>query len=337
MKVLAYIGSVLLATVLMVGAGFLLVLTTPRDGRWLTFLAFFAVTTFIYGPLILGSISAFWDTTVSADSRIYFRRYLIGVGIAEGLGVVAIIVYNVVVGAPIWLPILFIVLAAGLFVAGLAVGRSLIRHELAHPRPVTAWVPVSRREVGRKIAIIAITFVVFLVAGLALFLLLGRGDSHRIGETAVEVSLAVEFAFIAAGFACVMCSLSINRRLRATGGGDLGRMRRYMKLVLRRKPIELEESERVGAARYAAIVSYTLAFQLGFIGLLYAGILIQQVQSLTYRRSSPVNVALIVLLVAILVWAIPLTIRRIVLARRYAREHADLLTAEAPEPTPVVE
>ena len=59
MKVLAYIGSVLLATGVMVGAGFLLAFTTPRDGRWLLFLAFFAVTTFIYGPLILGSISAF--------------------------------------------------------------------------------------------------------------------------------------------------------------------------------------------------------------------------------------------------------------------------------------
>ena len=333
MKVVAYIGSVLLATALMVGAMLILIFTASEHDRALAFLAPIGPIFFIYGPVTLGSLSAYWDATISPDSRRFFRRRTIGVAIADAVGAAVLVVYCVLAGVPIWVPVLFTAVAAGLLALAIVVGRALMRHERNHPRP--PWEPLTRQEIVRKVVIVVATFVVTLIVGLIAFTILDHVRSAR--DVWVVPVFSIEFAAIAATFACLIVTLPLNRRLRALAGGDIGRARTFGKVVLRRKKVDIDPADLPALAQYAALASIALVFQLSWISLLYVGLLLGQVVQLTSERHSAFTPWLTVLLVALLLWIVPLMIVYIRRARRYAREHADLLTAEAPAPAPVVE
>lgn len=322
MKVLAFILSTIIGTALVTGGALLIALQSPGRAIGLDLLGIFALTILVYGPLMLGSMTAYWDVKRSEGSRSYFRRYLWVVVGLEAAAAVAIVVFAVLAGAEVWLPVLFVGGGVVLTAVGLVVGRLLNRYERAHPRPEENWAPVGRREVQRKVVIVAVTFVVALVLGLVLFgVVLEDGDG--IGATIV---LTVVFAALAGAVAAMIVTVPLNRRLREASGGDLGSMRKLGKVVLNRKPIELDEEERVAAVKYASIMPVILAFSLGWFTLLYLAIGLNQVVQMVSGHYSPLSAGSIAILAGMLVFLYPYYIVRIRRARRYARDHAGELT-----------
>lgn len=98
--------------------------------------------------------------------------------------------------------------------------------------------------------------------------------------------------------------------------------------MLRGKQLELDHDEQVAAAKYAVLISITFPFQLAYITLLYAGLGIQQVQSLVSGIGSEFSIGLLVALIVVWLVFFPLFGRRIYRARKYARDHADLLPTD---------
>ncbi|MCW4384705.1 hypothetical protein OH146_02840 [Salinibacterium sp. SYSU T00001] len=326
MKLLAYIVAVILATALLLGGGLLVGLAEGEELSSFFGLAFASLTVFVYGPLLLGSLSAYWNVKVSGESRKTFRLWLAVIVGLEVLAGVAIVTYAVLLPAPVWLPALFIGGGILLTAVGLVVGPALFRHDERRGGSAEPWSPVSRDEVRRKIAVVAITFgagLVIALVGLALlFFSLDDADSSDIGAVFV---MALNFAFLAAAIATLVVSLAWNRRLKHVLGGDLGVGRRMAKVVLRGKDDLLGEGEAPMAARYAATISTILTSQLCFVVLLYLSLALQQVQLLLSDPSNVLSLVLLVALPVVLLVLIPWTVLRIKRARRYARDHANLL------------
>ncbi|WP_290474422.1 hypothetical protein [Leifsonia sp. 71-9] len=326
MKVLAFVLSVLIATALVAAGTALIVIQSPSHSLGLDLVAIFALTVFIYGPLLLGSVTSYWDVRGSAGSRASFRRYLWVVLGIEALAAIAIVVYSVMAGTPIWFPIVFIVGGAVLTVAGLTIGRALHRHEQAHPRADESWRPVSRHEVSRKVLGIAVTFVAIFIVGLVVFGLLGASDgAPSLGD---QLTFAFQFATIGAALTAILVSVPLNRRLRSTVGGDFGTIRTVGKVVLGNKEVELDHAGQVAAAKYATIIPTILGFQLSYLTLLYLGLGTQQVRMILGGRNEAFNIGFTILLIAILVAFIPYVVVRIRRARTYAREHGELLASD---------
>jgi hypothetical protein len=330
-RVFVFVASVIVATALTMGAILLVVFTAPRHTGALIALPTAAVSLLIYGPMLLGSLSAYWQPKTTTESRRSFRIWYIVVGSLELVAAIAIAVYAALMGAPIWLPLVLIAGGALLNVLAIAVGRLVLRHEIAH-RPLTQeWTPITRRDIIRKCIKVAITFAVVFVVALILFTVLGNAGSHSISHFGVQLSLAFEFGAIAAAFACIVVTLPLNRQIRETVGRDLGTIRKLAKVVLRKKDIPLDENEQVAAAKYAVVIAILLSFTLGYISLLYIGIAIQQV-TVIFNEGSVFAVGELVILVIVLLALFPLQIVRIMRARRYAREHADLLPTTSATP-----
>jgi|GEM_PF-1499585 len=325
-KVLAFVLSVLIATALVAAGTALIVIQSPSRSLGLDLVAIFALTAFVYGPLLLGSVTSYWDVRGSAGSRASFRRYLWVVLGIEALAAIAIVVYSVVAGTPIWFPIVFIVGGAVLTVVGLTIGRALHRHEQAHPRAEEPWRPVSRHEVSRKVLGIAVTFVAVFVVGLVVFGLLGASDgAPSLGD---QLTFAFQFATIGAALTAILVSVPLNRRLRSTVGGDFGTIRTVGKVVLGNKKVELDHAGQVAAAKYATIIPTILGFQLSYLTLLYLGLGTQQVRMILGGRNEAFTIGFTILLIAFLVAFIPYVVVRIRRARTYAREHAELLPSD---------
>ena len=328
MRVIAYISTIIVATALMLGGAVIVAFSTPRVagvGPLGVALAVGALSIFIYGPVILGSLTAYWNVRRSEDATRYFRRYLTVILGLDVLGVAAIVLYAVITGAPAWIPAIFIAVAAVLMVAARLIGPWLLRRDEAHPHPKDEWRPVEHREIMRKIAKIAMTFVVTLIVGLVVFGLLyqNRPDGSGFGRA---VFSSVQFALIASAFAGILVSLSISRQLRSVTDRDLGLTRRFGMRVLRNKPVELNARETALSAKYAAVMSVVLSFQLTYFILLYCGIGLQQVQQLVSGRTSTVPAVLPLFLIVVLIVLVPLLLVRIRRARTYAAQHAHLLT-----------
>ncbi|RFA19091.1 hypothetical protein [Subtercola boreus] len=333
MRVVAYILTIVIATALMLGGTLVVAFNTPRPltGSTLAIaLAVGAISVFIYGPVLLGSLTAYWNVRRSDDAKRYFRRFTLVVLGLDVLGVAAIILYSVITGAPLWIPVLFIVVAAVLMVAARLVGPWLLRRDEARPHPKDDWRPIEHREIMRKIVIIAATFAGFLVIGLVVFgaVLQARADLSGFGRALLT---SAQFASIASAFAGIIVSLPLNRQLRSITDRDLGLTRKFGMVVLRRKSIELDDRETTLATKYAAVMSVILSFQIGYFVLLYLGLGLGQVQSIASGRTSPFAIGLPLFLVVALLVLVPLLVVRIRRARRYAAEHAHLLT-DAPGP-----
>lgn len=324
MKVLAFILSLVTATALMLGGTVLIVTQSPRHSIGLQLLAVLALTVMIGGPLTLGSLTSYWNVTRTEESHSFYKRWLWVVIGLEFLGAIAIIVFAVIVQSPVWLPALFITGGTALTGISLLMGRFLLRHDEAHPQP-PSWAPITRNEIRRKIAIVAITFVVVLAIAIVVLGVLGIGSNDAAAQIGVQLLYALAFALLAAGFACVIVSLPLNRRLRDAVDRDLGTIRKVAKVVLSNKKLDLDQSEQVAAAKYAAIIPTTLAFMLSYLILLYLGLGIQQVQYLISGQVDAFTIGFSAFLVAALVIFIPIFAVRIQRARNYARNHAELL------------
>lgn len=327
MKVLAFILAMLVATGLALG-GFLLICNlTPKASIWAVILASFALSILTYGPLLLGSLTAYFDVQTSSYSRRTFRLWLIVVGALEVVAVICIVAYAVLAGAPVWVPLLFIGIAGALTVIALGMGRWIFKRERARSSAQEPWSPVSSDDLRRMVFIVAITFVVGLVVAMVTLLLLGRSAAPAAVTTALLLS--VGFAFFTAAFACSMVTLKLQRRLRDLADHDLGQTRKLTKVVLGRKPLKLDDDETIAATKFAVLLPTILGFQLGFILLLYVGIAFQQIAAMTRSGlGTPIFIGVLVAMAVMLAWIVPLQARRIRRARTYARDHADLLPAQ---------
>jgi hypothetical protein len=327
-KVLAFILALVLGTALQLGGTFLIIEASPRHSDGAVILAASSLVVLIFGPLVLGSVSAQWDVRASEGGRTYFRRAIWVVLGLEVLAAIAVVLYAVIVRAAAWLPVMFIAGGALITVLALVAGRLLRRYEETHPRPEPAWEPISRREIRKKILIVAVTFVAALVVGLVVFGVLLNNESHRSSETATQISYAFQFAAIGAAMANIIVAIPLNRRVRDIVGRDLGVVRTVAKAVLSKKKVELGPSEEVAAARYATIVPTILGFMLGYFTLLFIGLIIQQVRFMFEPRIAAFGVGFTVFLVAVLIFAYPYYVVRIRRARRYARDHPALLESD---------
>lgn len=330
MKVLAFALSVVVTTALVLGGTVLIVLQSPRGAIGLQLLALFALTVMIYGPLMLGSLTSYWNVTKTQESRSFYQVWLWVVIGLESLGAIAIIVYAVIAHSPVWIPVVFIGAGVVLTVFGLLIGRFLLRHDEAHPQPLR-WAPITRDEIRRKIGIIAITFVVTFIVWIGVLGILtatgvlGNDRNDTVENISVQLLFALGFAFFPASFACVLVSLPLNRRLRDAVDRDLGTIRKISKVVVGNKKIDLDPTEQVAAAKYAAIIPTTLAFMLSYIILLYLGLGIQQLQRIIFQQADALTIGLSVFLVVAIAIFIPVYAVRIRRARIYARDHASLL------------
>lgn len=324
MKVLAFIFSLVIATGLMLGGAVLIFVLSPQHSTGVQLLAIFALTVMIYGPLTLGSLTSFWNVTRTEESKRFFKRWLWVVAGLEFLGAIAIIAYAVAAQLPVWIPVLFVAGGIGLTGISLLIGRFLLRRDEAHPQP-SRWAPITRKEIRRKIAIVAITFVAVFAVALVVLGVLIAGSSGAASHRGVQPLVALAFALLAAGFACVIVSLPLSRRLRDAVGRDLGTIRKVAKVVLSNKKLDLDQSEQVAAAKYAAVIPTALSFMLGYLILLYLGLGIQQVQQFVSGQADAFQIGFSAFLVVALVVFIPIYVVRIRRARIYASSHADLL------------
>lgn len=337
MKIAVLILSALVASILEAAAIIAVVIASPHVHAGLLILPTVAVGAFFYGPILFGSMSFYWDFDSSHGSRRYRRTVLailIGVDV---LAVAAIIVFSVIAGSAIWLPIALIVLAALLLVVAPLIGRALRRYDDKHGEGQPIWSPIAPDVIRRKIRRIVITFIVAFVVTLILVsvvsLLLERDKSDP-GVIITAIVFAVEFACLSAGLAAAIVSFSMAKAMRAATGRDPSVVRKVAKVVLRGKTIDLSDEEQRAAARYAPAAGVYLPFMLAYIALLYTGLAIQRVYSLLNDKTiDPLfDWGFLVLLIVVLVVFFPLYIQRTRRARRYAEEHADRVIEEPAQP-----
>ncbi|WP_425863836.1 hypothetical protein [Arthrobacter sp. TWP1-1] len=324
MKVFVYVASMVLATALMLGGTILIGVQSPPGSIGLQMMAIFALAVMIYGPLVLGSLTSYWNVTKTEGSRSYYRRWLWAVTGLQILGTVAIIVFAVTLHSPWWLPCLFIAGGAALTVFAHFVGRFMLRNEEANPRQ-PSWAPVTRHEVRKKVAAVCITyFAVFAITAAALAVVRASFDDPDFG-VAEQLLGALGFAWMGASAACVIASLSLNRRLKDAVDRDLGTIRKISKVVLQNKEIVLDHGEEVAAAKYAAVGPTVLAFMLAYFILLELGLGTIQVLRFTSGQADGWTIGYCAVLVVTLVIVVPISAVRIRRARDYARAHEGLL------------
>jgi hypothetical protein len=328
MRIAAFILSIVVSTVLLLGGAFLLVVQASDSTStvWV-FVATVAMMMFVYGPLTLGSFRAYWDVTGSEESRTYYRRVLLVVLGLEVIAAIVTVVYAVSTAAGVVIPVVFIGSGAALTAVALIVGPAFYRYDRAHRPPDPGWVGIERRQVTRRLLAMAITFLGVVALGVIGFEIVS-GFAGRALSVGQVLAFSLEFGFFAAGAVGLFSTLGWIRRLREVTDRDPSRLRRVARVVLRKKSIDLDERDLVAAARYAAVISVTLSFQTAYLVLLYAGLVLQQVTLLVTGENAGFSLFIVVLLVAVLVVILPLQIVRIRRARRYATEHAEQLDAQ---------
>lgn len=329
MKILAFILSILVATALVMGGLVVLIFSAPHPADGLVIAGSFALSLFVYGPLTLGSLTTYWDMKRSPESRRYYARWWWITVALEILAAIALIIFAIG-SAPIWLAPLFIAVGAILTVIAPVIGRALLRYERKRRPDADAlenWTPITRDQIARKVRAVAITFVVTFVIAIIAIAILGHFVGKALDTFGTEATFAAEFAFIAGALACIIVTFPLNRQVRESTTRDIGVVRKIGRVVLRGKTADLSSDEEIAAAKYAVVISITLPFTLAYVAMLYIGIGIGQVRSLSSDHPSGISLFVIWLYVALLVVLVPLYIVRIRRARRYAREHADLLLA----------
>ncbi|MDU0325549.1 hypothetical protein RWH43_02150 [Microbacterium sp. KSW2-21] len=320
--VLVVVIVVLLAYAL--GAGVLLGLTSPRRAGGEVFLATAAIGGFAVGPMLMGSWLTFWDPRRSRGSRQMFRRMWIVMGVVEIASVALIIAYAVLVGAPTWLPVVFIAGGAVLMAAAYAIGpalRNADRHQVAG-EVASIYPPEERRRDIRRIALTAvITFVIMGILSLSLGLIFGAEENWF---PLVGLPIAMTL-FIGGGVGAMFPSYRLGRRARALVDGDLGRLRAIGKVVLGNKKVELTPEDEEAAARYAPVAPALLTYQLISLGALIAGQGILQINTLLSETSDPAfrvfSAIFLGLVIVGLAVVIPLQLRQIRRAQAYASAH----------------
>jgi hypothetical protein len=206
MRIVAFILSVVIATGLLVAGAFFLILNSEdEDPVWVLIITV-AMTTFIYGPLILGSFRAYWDVTGSDDSRRYFRRVLLIMIGLEMVAAIVTVVYAVTTSAGAIVPVVLIGGGVVLTIAAPLIGRAFYKYDSAHRPAPSGWIAIEPSQIRHRILAVGITFV-----GVLLLALLGLGFVESISDDALSLAdvilSALSFAFIVAGAVCIFSTV----------------------------------------------------------------------------------------------------------------------------------
>lgn len=317
-RVLLYIATIVVATALSLGGGLLVALELGSAAHGWLVAAAVCTPLVVMGPVLVGALAGYYDHRSSPESQRSLFRVSAVVAAVDVVAAVVFVLAALSAQAPLWVPVLLVVGAGVLLAVARPLG-ALFRGTEAPTSDLSDDVP-GVGLVRRAIRSIATTFVIAAVVctiGVTLF----AAFSDRGGALLQVVLLGGQLTFTATAMAAIVVALPLNRALRDSGGRDLGRLQRYAKVVLRGKELPLDEADRAGAVRYARIVPLALQFQLVFTGLLYIAIAFQFVSSAVRGDLGLLPVVFLVAMVVVLAWAIPLSIRRIGRARRYAEQH----------------
>lgn len=328
-KAFAFLLAVLLPAVALVGAILLLVTLTPdREPLWAG-LAGAAVSLLLYAGILLGSLCAFWDVDASEESRVIYRRWLIGTVLIEAAAAILLLWCTLVTGMPPWFPALCIGVCVALTVVAPRIGTALRRRDGRTGDSNSGGMDDTFR-VRRTAAGIGITFVVTIVVATAGLLTLDTVLNGGLRDVGTMVILALGMALLAAALAGSIGSFSVNRRLRSIASHDLGRVRRFARAVLRGKAESFSEHEQAAALEYSRVAPLAIKLQGVSITLLYVGLALQQVAMITLRpEDALLPTIVLVALGAMYVGVIPFVVMQLRRARRYRALHGDARGASA--------
>ncbi|GAA3338616.1 hypothetical protein GCM10017714_10640 [Curtobacterium pusillum] len=320
MRVLIYLLMIITATALSLGVGLVVGFELQDASRWLL-VATAATTPFIVmGPAVIGAFAGYWDHRSSPESRRYLGWWFAAVIAVEVVAAVFIVLATLSARAPLWVPVVLVLGAAVLLAVARPLGALFRRTERPIPEDLGPSVP-DGSVVRRKLVVIGVTFVIAAAVatiGAALLTALGGGRVEALTQT---VLLAGQLTFTATAMATLFVALPFSRALRDAGGRDIGRLRRFAKVVLRGKDLPLDGTDARGAVRYAQILPLVLQFQLGFTGLLYVAIVFQCLSYVVRGDLGLLPEVFLAAIVVVLALVFPLTLRRIRRARRYVDRH----------------
>ncbi|MCT9620201.1 hypothetical protein [Curtobacterium sp. C2H10] len=317
-RVLLYVATIVVATALSLGGGLLVALELGSAAHGWLIAAAVCTPLVVMGPVLVGALAGYYDHRSSPESQRSLFRVSAVVAAVDVVAAVVFVLTALSAQAPLWVPVLLVIGAGVLLAVARPLGALFRRSE----PPITDQgddIP-GTGLVRRGVRSIATTFVIAaVVCTIGVTILAAFSD--RGGALLQVVLLGGQLTFTATAMAAIVVALPLNRALRDSGGRDLGRLQRYAKVVLRGKELPLDEADRAGAVRYARIVPLALQFQLVFTGLLYVAIAFQFVSSAVRGDLGLLPVVFLVAMVVVLAWAIPLSVRRIGRARRYAEQH----------------
>jgi hypothetical protein len=323
--VLAYLVEVVILSIVVAGSIVLLLATAEgRDGLG-ALLVSSGVWLATHGPMLLGSIAAFWKVGRDAsDGGRHLRGWVIGIVVTTVAGVALLIAAAALLRSAWWAVAIVVVVVAAFAFAAVPLGSLVRRIAARFEQPEPEFRVDTRPDARRVLVVTAVALAVTL--GLAFGIPAARGASPD--------PLLVGFALVASAFAAAAALLPLAKRARATAGGDFGRLRRFVRVVARGKHEPLPEDERVAAVRYAVLFPALVSLQLVFFALLMAALVVLGIEILGSEEDGLLRTyygILVIVSVGGFAAAVPQSLLRARRARRYAAEHADLLRdAEAP-------
>ncbi|MCY1694364.1 hypothetical protein [Curtobacterium sp. SL109] len=330
MRVVVSVLMIVVATALTLGAALLVVFGFADADRTLRIGSATAAPFLVMGPVAIGGLAGYWDHRASPESRRLLGWWFAGVAAIDVVAAVFIVLAALSARAPVWVPTLLVVGGAVLLGVARPLG-ALFRRTEPPMSSVLDHSVIEPPAVRRAVRVVVVTFVVAaVVASVAagVLLTLGRRDP---GDVAQAVLLAGQLTFTATAVSAAFVSLPFSGALRDTGGRDIGRLRRFAEVVLRGKPVPLDDIERQGSVEYAKTIQLVLQFQLAFFGLLSTGLTFQFVSSAL--RGTVSSLVFFAGLVVALVVLVPLTVRRIRRARRYVRQHDHVVDTQTVVPS----
>ncbi|MGN8050869.1 hypothetical protein ACTJKO_14395 [Curtobacterium sp. 22159] len=332
MRVLLYLLMILITTTLCLGAGLLVGLTFGGAPRGILVAAAVASPFLVVVPVVVGAFAAYWDPRSSTEARRYLGWWFLGAAAVDVVAAAVVVTAALAAQAPAWVPVLLVGGAAVLLAVARPLGTLFRRTEPPVVGPADAVLP-DAQVIRRKVRAIAVTFVVSAaVATIGVALLAVLDDGHGSVPTQA-VFLAGQLTFTATALATVIVSLPFSHALRDTGGRDIGRLRRFGRVVLRGKALPLDDADERAALQYARLIPLVLQFQLVFTGLLYVAIAFQFVSSAVRGELGLLPAVTLPALAVVLLVVVPLTVRRIRRAQAYVGSHdgaqRDVQSAEA--------
>lgn len=152
------------------------------------------------------------------------------------------------------------------------------------------------------------------------------GTSHL-----APIMYGVSFGFISASVACLVVAWPLVKDLRHALGRDYATQKAIGRVVLRNKNDYLSSDGERRAATYAGIMAVYLPFQTAQIVLLFAGLWVQHLWNLIDEASTAyswLTIGMVIGCPVLLAATLPFMIRQARNAKRYAVEHADLITTD---------
>lgn len=287
-----------------------------------------AATALLVGPLVLGSLWAFWDRGDSPDGPELFRRVAIVVAIVSVLGAGILVVLGALGRLNAWLVFGIIGVSALLLLASRPYGRALRRRESSLRRDSRGPDEGADAYDGASLRITALTFSIALVVVAVAVTAAAVLTSADPGEVADLLLAVASFPLLAAMGSTIIRALPIGRGVRDAFGGDAGRARRVGRAVLRSRGEPLDEKDRLAATIWVRRFLRYQRYVLAWLTLLYSALMLQQLAGVVRGGGfAGVSVVTFVFLAVVVIVVVPVLLRQ----RRRARAWADANPLPGPD------